>query len=79
MAQTTYIESASFYGICPNCSKPIPFKGVDIQYYKPIGYELKNKLYTNQKETMDTGKTIACPYCEKVSIAKDVKFILNDF
>ena len=75
----TNIEGANFYAICPKCSKPIPFKGVDIQYYQPIGYQLNNELYTNQKEVMDTGKVIACPYCKEVSKAKDCKFILNDF
>lgn len=73
------IPNASFYAICPSCGKPIPFQGVDIQYYLPIGYELTNELYTNQEEVMDTGKTIACPFCEEVSKAKDCQFVLNDF
>ena len=72
-------ESANFYAICPNCGKPIAFQGVDIQYYQPIGYELKNELYTVQEEVMDTDKVIACPHCQKTSKAKDCKFILNDF
>lgn len=79
MSELKNVESASFYGICPNCNKAIPFQGVDIQYYKPIGYELKNKLYTQQAEVMDTGKVIACPYCKEVSKATDFKFALNDF
>lgn len=79
MTENKLIEGANFYGICPNCNEPIPFQGVDIQYYKPIGYELKNELYTQQKEAMDTGKTIACPYCKGVSKTKDMTFILNDF
>lgn len=79
MSDTTKLESASFYGICPNCGKAIPFQGVDIQYYKPIGYELKNELYTHQKEVMDTGKVIACPYCKEVSKATEFNFFLNDF
>lgn len=73
------IEGASFYVICPKCNKPIPFQGVDIQYYKPIGYELNNTLYSQQKEVMDTGKTIACPLCESVFKASEGKFVLNDF
>lgn len=72
-------ESANFYAICPNCGEPIAFQGVGIQYYQPIGHELKNELYTEQKEVMDTGKVIACPHCQKTSKAKDCKFILNDF
>lgn len=78
MAEKT-IEGASFYAICPKCGEPIAFQGVDIQYYNPIGAELNNKLYTQQEEVMDTGKTIACPHCKEVSKAKDCKFILNDF
>jgi DNA-directed RNA polymerase subunit RPC12/RpoP len=79
MSESTHVEGASFYGICPNCNKPIPFQGVDIQYYKPIGYELKNELYTKQEEVMDTGETIACPYCNEVSKAKEFTFVLNNY
>lgn len=77
MKQT--ITSSSFYVICPNCGKPISFQGVDIQYYKPIGYELENTLYPQQKEVVDTNKTIACPHCEGVFKASECDFILNDF
>lgn len=70
---------ADFYAVCPKCGELIPFQGVDIQYYQPIGYELKNQLYGQQKEAMDTGKVIACPFCKEVSKAKDCKFILNGF
>lgn len=73
------IEGANFYAICPKCGKLIPFQGVDIQYYQPIGYELTNELYTKQEEVMDTGKVIACPHCKEVSKAKDCKFVINDF
>lgn len=73
------IEGASFYVICPECNKPIPFQGVDMQYYLPIGFELKNELYSMQKEVMDTGKIIPCPHCKKVFKAIDGKFIVNDF
>lgn len=79
MEENKLIEGASFYGICPKCGKPVPFQGVDIQYYNPIGYELKNELYKKQEEVMDTGKTIACPLCKEVSKAKEFQFVLNDF
>lgn len=79
MEENELFEGANFYAICPNCGKPIAFQGVDIQYYQPIGYELEHKLYTGQKEVMDTGKNIACPYCETISKAKDCKFVINDF
>lgn len=72
-------EGANFYAICPNCGKPIPFQGVDIQYYQPIGYELDNELYSAQKEVMDTGKMIACPYCKEINKASECEFIINDF
>lgn len=73
------IEGANFYGICPECGEAIPFQGVDIQYYQPIGYELKNELDPEPKEIMDTGKVIGCPYCKKVSKAEEFKFVINDF
>lgn len=73
------IGSADFYAICPQCGEPIEFQGVDIQYYNPIGYKLDNKLYENQEEVMDTGKVIACPYCNEISKAKDCKIIINGF
>ena len=73
------MEGANFYAICPICGKPIPFQGVDIQYYKPIGSELENEQYTKQKEVMDTGKIIACPSCKKTFKASDCCFVLNDF
>lgn len=73
------IAGSSFYCICPNCGEAMPFQGVDVQYYKPIGYELENQLYSQQKEVMDTGKSIACPFCKDVFKSNDVTFILNDF
>lgn len=79
MEENELIEGANFYAICPNCGKPIAFQGVDIQYYQPIGYELQNDLYSGQKEVMDTGKNIVCPYCESISKAKDCDFLINDF
>lgn len=73
------MEHANFYAICPNCGEPIPFQGVDRQYYEPTGAELDNTLYTKAYEVSNTGKVIACPYCETVSKASDCKFIENDF
>lgn len=78
MANKTTI-GASFYAICPKCNELIPFQGSDIQYYKPIGYELEYKQYANQYEAIDTGKIIICPFCEEASKAKDYQFIVNDF
>lgn len=72
-------QSANFYAICPKCGKAIAFQGVDIQYYKPIGYELENELYSKQEEVMDTGKVIACPHCKEVSKASECEFVMNDF
>lgn len=72
---TNFLEGANFYGICPKCGETIPFQGFDIQYYQPIGYELNNELYSQQKEVMDTGKMIACPFCKEISKAKDVQFV----
>ena len=79
MANTTVIGSANFYSTCPKCGKMIPFQGVDIQYYQPIGTELDNELYDKQEEVMNTGKVIACPFCKEVSKAKDFTFFINDF
>lgn len=66
--------SANFYVKCPSCSEILSFQGVDIQYYKPIGAELKVKDYTNAHEAIDTGKAIACSKCNTVSLAKDCEF-----
>ena len=72
-------EGANFYAICPSCNEPIAFQGVDIEYYKPIGSKIDKPIYSEQTDLVDTGKVVACPYCKKVSKAKDFKFIINDF
>jgi len=47
--------------------------------YIPIGSKIDKPIYSEQTDLVDTGKVIACPYCKKVSKAKDFKFIINDF
>lgn len=79
MESKNFIGDANFYAICPNCQKPIPFQGVDIEYYKPIGAEVDKPLYSEQTELVNTDKNIVCPHCSEISKAKDCNFIINDF